>query len=187
MTIVLILIGVLILVILLWLMLAYNSLVRLRNEAQQGESSIDIQLKRRADLIPNLVEAVKGYAQHERETFDRVTQARAQAMGARTLSERAAADGVMQSALTGLLGIAEAYPELRAVESFKQLQVELSDTEDKIAAARRYYNSVVQRFNTKQQTIPTSLIAGAFGFTPREFYRLEDDAERNPVKVELNS
>ena len=187
MNLIVILIIVLVVILLLWLILAYNGLVRLRNEAQQGESSIDIQLKRRADLIPNLVETVKGYAAHESATFERITAARTQALGAKTLSEKAEADGVMQSALGGLLAVAEAYPQLRAVEAFTQLQTELSDTEDKIAAARRYYNSVVQRFNTKQQTIPTSLIAGIFGFSPREFYRVEDDSERNPVKVELAS
>jgi LemA protein len=176
----------LVVVILLWLVLAYNGLIRLRNECDQGESSIDIQLKRRADLIPNLVEAVRGYAKHETEAFQAVSEARAHALGARTLADRAAADGETQSALGRLFAIAEAYPELRAVEAYTRLQTELSDTEDKIAAARRYYNSVVQRFNTKQQTIPTSLVAGAFGFTPREFYRLEDDAEREPVPVELN-
>ncbi len=186
MNILLIAIIVLVVVVLLWLVLAYNSLVRLRNECDQGESSIDIQLKRRADLIPNLVEAVKGYASHETETFQAVTEARAHALGARNLEDRAAADGETQSALGRLFAIAEAYPELRAVEAYTRLQTELSDTEDKIAAARRYYNTVVQAFNTKQQTIPTSLIAGAFGFAPRLFYRLEDDAERTPVAVELN-
>jgi LemA protein len=187
MTIALIALGAILVILLLWLVLSYNGLIRLRNETQQGESSIDVQLKRRADLIPNLVEAVKGYAAHEREAFERVTAARAHALEAGTLGQRAAADGEMRSALGGLLAVAEAYPELRAVESFTQLQAELSDTEDKIAAARRYYNSVVQRFNTKQQTLPTSLIAGPLGFSPAEFYRLEDDAERDPVKVELGA
>jgi LemA protein len=172
-------------IVLVWLALAYNRLVRLRNEAQQGESSIDIQLKRRADLIPNLVEAVKGYAAHEASTFQMVTEARARTLGARSLDEKATADGATQEALGRLFAVAEAYPELRAVESFTQLQAELSDTEDKIAAARRYYNNVVQRFNTAMQTFPTNLIAGTFGFTPREFYRLEDDGERDPVKVAL--
>ena len=186
MNILLIVIAVIVVVILLWLVIAYNGLVRLRNEADQGESSIDIQLKRRADLIPNLVEAVKGYATHESAAFENVSNARAQALGAKSLSEKADADGAMQSAVGKLFAIAEAYPELRAVESFVQLQTELADTEDKVAAARRYYNAVVQQFNTKQQTGPTSFIAGAFGFSPREFYRLEDDADRQPVKVDLN-
>ncbi|MBM3681222.1 MAG: LemA family protein [Actinobacteria bacterium] len=184
-TVLILIIGAVFLIVLVWLVLTYNGLVRLRNEAQQGESSIDIQLKRRADLIPNLVEAVKGYAAHEQEAFERVTAARAHALEARSLGDKAAADGETRSALGGLLAVAEAYPQLRAVESFTQLQAELSDTEDKIAAARRYYNNVVQRYNTKQQSFPASAIAGTFGFLPREFYRIEDDAQRDPVKVEI--
>ena len=187
MNILLIAIAALVVIVLLWAVLAYNALIRLRNEVQQGEASIDVQLKRRADLIPNLVETVKGYATHETTAFDRVTQARAAALGARSLDEKAAADGEMQAAVGGLFAIAEAYPQLRAVESFTQLQAELTDTEDKIAAARRYYNATVQQYNTKQQTIPTSLIAGVAGHRPAEFYRLEDDADRQPVKVEFGS
>jgi LemA protein len=169
-TIALIVIAALIVVIALWFVLTFNALVRLRNEVAQGLSSIDVQLKRRADLIPNLVEAVKGYAQHETATFESVSTARAHALGATTLDEKAAADG-----------------ELRAVESFTQLQTELSDTEDKIAAARRYYNTTVRIYNTKQQTLPTSLISGALGHQLAEFYRLDDDAEREPIKVELGA
>ncbi len=184
-TTILIIIGTVSVVVLLWLVLTYNGLVRLRNEAQQGESSIDIQLKRRADLMPILVVAVKGYAALEQEAFERVTAARAHALEARSLGDKAAADGETRSALGGLLAVAEAYPQLRAVESFTLLQTELSDTEDKIAAARRYYNNVVQRYNTKQQSFPANVIAGPFGFGPREFYRIEDDAERDPVKVEI--
>ena len=187
MTIVLILIVVLILVVALWFILAFNGLIRLRNEVAQGLSSIDVQLKRRADLIPNLVESVKGYATHETAAFESVSAARAKALGAQTLDEKAAADGEMQAAVGKLFAIAEAYPELRAVESFLQLQNELSTTEDKIAAARRYYNTTVRVYNTKQQTIPTSLIASALGHAPAEYYRLEDDAERQPVAVELGA
>ena len=187
MTIVLIVLVVLIVVIGLWFILTFNALVRLRNEVAQGLSSIDVQLKRRADLIPNLVEAVKGYATHETAAFESVSNARAKALGATTLDEKAAADGEMQKAVGKLFAIAEAYPELRAVEAFTQLQTELSDTEDKIAAARRYYNATVRIYNTKQQTIPTSLIAGALGHQIAEFYRLDDDAERDPIKVELGA
>ena len=187
MTYVVIAIVVLIVLIVLWLILTFNSLIRLRNEVQQGASSIDVQLKRRADLIPNLVEAGKGYAQHETAAFESVTRARAAALGAKTLDEKAAADGEMQAAVGKLFAIAEAYPQLRAVESFTQLQTELSDTEDKIAAARRYYNATVQAYNTKQQTLPTSLIAGALGHRPAEFYRVEDDADRQPVQVNLTA
>lgn len=185
MTIALIVIAVVIVVLLLWLILSYNGLIRLRNECDQGASSIDVQLKRRADLIPNLVETVKAYAAHESATFEAVSTARAHALEAQTLDDRAAADGETRTALGRLFAVAEAYPELRAVEAYTRLQTELSDTEDKIAAARRYYNAVVQRFNTKQQTIPTSLIASALGFSPRQFYRLEDDAERDPIQVEM--
>ena len=140
---------------LLWLVFAYNKFVRLRNEAEQGFSGIDVQLKRRADLIPNLVETVKAYATHEREVFERVAEARQQALAARGVAQAASADVVMTAALTGLFGIAEAYPELRASENFQRLQAELSDTEDKIAAARRYYNTTVRRFNSLIQSVPT--------------------------------
>ena len=187
MNLILIAIVVVVVVLVLWLILAFNALIRLRNEVQQGEASIDVQLKRRADLIPNLVEAVKGYAAHETSTFEQVTAARSHALGASTLDEKAAADGEMQAAVGKLFAIAEAYPQLRAVESFTQLQTELSDTEDKIAAARRYYNATVLAYNTKQQTIPTSLIAGAFGHSPASFYRVEDDADRQPVQVGFGS
>lgn len=185
MSIVWIVVIALVVIVLLWLVFAYNRLVRLRNEAQQAESSIDIQLKRRADLIPNLVEAVKGYAAHESSTFEMVTAARARTLGAGSLDEKAAADGATRDALGRLLAVAEAYPELRAVESFTQLQAELSDTEDKIAAARRYYNSVVQRLNTLIQSFPSNLVARLTGFREREFYRIEDEGQRDPIKVAL--
>lgn len=184
MWVVLVIVG-LVLLVGLWLVLSYNKLVRLRNEADQAFSSIEVQLKRRADLVPNLVESVKAYAQHESAVFEQVTKARAATYAAAGPVELAAADVMMQGAIGGLFGIAEAYPDLKAVETFKQLQAELSDTEDKIAAARRYYNAVVQRYNTRLQTLPTSLIAGAMGFTAREYYRIEDEADREPVRVQL--
>jgi LemA protein len=173
-------------ILLLWLVLAYNRLVRLRNEAEQGFSGIDVQLKRRADLIPNLVETVKAYATHEREVFERVAEARAQALAARGVAQAGIAAGVMTAALTGLFGIAEAYPELRASENFQRLQAELSDTEDKIAAARRYYNTTVRRFNSLIQSVPTNIVARLGGFREREFFRIEDDADRAPVAVSLS-
>ena len=172
--------------VLLYLVYGYNKLVRLRNEAEQGFSGIDVQLKRRADLIPNLVETVKAYATHEREVFERVAEARAQSLAARGVGAAAAAAGVMTAALTGLFGIAEAYPELRASENFQRLQAELSDTEDKIAAARRYYNTTVRRFNSLIQSVPTNIIARLGGFREREFFRIEDDADRAPVAVSLS-
>jgi LemA protein len=178
-------IGVVV-IVLLWLVFGYNRLVRLRNEAEQGFSGIDVQLKRRADLIPNLVETVKAYAAHEREVFERVAEARAQALAARGVAQAASADVVMTAALTGLFGIAEAYPELRASENFQRLQAELTDTEDKIAAARRYYNTTVRRYNSLIQSVPTNVIARLGGFREREFFRIEDDAERAPVAVKLS-
>jgi LemA protein len=172
-------------VALLWLVFTYNRLVRLRNEASQGFSGIDIQLKRRADLIPNLVESVKAYAAHERGVFDDVTEARARTLSAQNVTEASNAAGRTTAALGRLFAVAEAYPQLRASENFQRLQEELTDTEDKIAAARRYYNTVVQQFNTAQQTFPASLVAGTFGFTPRDFFRLDDDRDRAPVSVSM--
>ncbi|HVG87990.1 MAG TPA: LemA family protein [Gaiellales bacterium] len=172
-------------VVLVWLVFTYNRLIRLRNESEQGYSSIDIQLKRRADLIPNLVETVKAYAAHERAVFDDVTEARARTLAAGSVGDAVTAEQQMRGALGRLFAVAEAYPQLRASENFQQLQEELSDTEDKIAAARRYYNNVVRRFNTAQQTLPTSLLAGPLGFRPREFFELEDEGDRAPARVEL--
>ena len=183
--IVLIIVIVLVVVVLAWVMMAYNRLVRLRNESAQGFSGIDIQLKRRADLIPNLVESVKAYAAHEQGVFDEVAQARAATLSAQGVAGAADAAGRTGAALGKLFAVAEAYPQLRASENFRKLQDELTDTEDKIAAARRYYNSVVQAFNTAQQTFPGSLIAGTFGFTPREYFRIEDDHDRDPVAVSM--
>jgi LemA protein len=181
----LIVLVALVVAVLLWLMLTYNRLVRLRNEAQQGFSGIDIQLKRRADLIPNLVEAVKAYAAHESGLFEDLAKARADTLSAQGVAGAADAAGKTSAALGRLFAVAEAYPQLRASENFQRLQEELTDTEDKIAAARRYYNNVVQKYNTAQQTFPSSLVAGMFGFGPREFFRIEDDGDRAPVAVSL--
>ena len=167
----------------LWLAGAYNGLVRSRNRVKEAWSDIDIQLKRRYDLIPNLVETVKGYAEHERSTLDAVIQARAKAMGAGSLAEKGQAENMLSGALKNLFALAEAYPQLRAVESFAKLQDELSDTENKIQAARRFYNTNVLDFNTKIEMFPTNLIAGQFGFTKAEFFQLDDNKEREPVKV----
>ncbi len=175
-----------VLIVLVWLVFAYNRLVRLRNEAEQGYSSIDIQLKRRADLIPNLIETVKAYATHERGVFEDVAAARSKMLSAGSVGEAAGAERQMRGALGRLFAVAEAYPELRASENFRALQEELSDTEDKIAAARRYYNNVVQRYTTSQQTFPTNLMAGALGFRPREFFELDDEGDRAPVAVDLS-
>jgi len=150
--------------------LGYNRLVRLRNEVDTGWANIDVQLQRRADLIPNLVEAVRAYAAHERAVFEDVTRARAALQGAQTPGAAADANDGLSGALGRLFAVAEAYPELRASENFLELQEDLTDTEDKISAARRYYNATVNRFNTGVQSIPWVLIAKPLGFNAREFF-----------------
>jgi LemA protein len=154
----------------LFLVVTYNRLVRLRNETETGWANIDVQLRRRSDLVPNLVETVKGYAAHERETLETVTEARAAAQRAAGPGEAALADSRLGPALGRLLAVAEAYPQLRASENFLALQQELADIEDKLAAARRYYNATVYRFNTLLQSFPTLVVARAFRFREREFF-----------------
>ena len=180
-------IGIVVFVIVVILVLVYNGLVQARNKVDEAWSGIDVQLKRRHDLIPNLVETVRGYASHESATFEAVTSARTAAMGAKTPGEAARAEGVLGQALAGLFAVAEAYPQLRAVESFTQLQAELTNTEDQIAGSRRIYNGNVQIFNTKIQQIPGNLLAGPFGFSEREFFELDDEAARQPVQVDFSA
>ena len=153
----------------------YNRLVRLRNEAGTGWANIDVQLQRRADLIPNLVEAVKGYAAHERGVLEEVTRARTALQQASTPGSAATANEALTTALGRLFAVAEAYPDLKASESFLRLQEDLTDTEDKISAARRYYNATVMRFNTAVQSIPWLLLARPLGFREREFFSAEGD------------
>ncbi len=167
----------------LWLAGAYNMLVRSRNRVKESWSDIDVQLKRRYDLIPNLVETVKGYASHEQKTLDMVIQARSAAMGAKTVAEHAQAENMLSGALKSLFALSEAYPQLRAVESFTKLQDELSDTENKIQAARRFYNTNVMALNTQVEQFPTNIIANIFKFTKEEFFQLENENERESVKV----
>ena len=182
MVIVLIVIGLIVLLGLIYI-LVRNSMVASRNRVDEAWSGIDVQLKRRHDLVPNLVETVKGYAQHERETFEKVTQARAAAMSAQGPAEASQAEGALTAALGGLRVVAEQYPELRATENFQQLSRNLSELEDEIQASRRIYNSNVQAYNTKIQIFPNSVIASSGGFTPREFFEITDAAEREPVSV----
>ena len=184
MTPLLIVAGVAALVV-LWGVLTYNALVRARNRVDEAWSGIDVQLKRRHDLVPNLVEAVKGYATHERSTFEKVTQARAAAMQASGPAEASQAEGMLSQALGGLRVVAEQYPELRATENFQQLTRNLSELEDEIQASRRIYNSNVQAYNTKIQIFPNSIIANSGGFTAREFFEIDDGAEREPVQVKF--
>jgi LemA protein len=157
------------------LVLGYNRLVRLRNEVDTGWANIDVQLQRRTDLIPNLVETVRAYAAHERETFEEVTRARSAVQQAGSPAAAAEANAALTAVLGRLFLIAEAYPELKASANFLQLQDDLTDTEDKISAARRYYNATVMHFNTAIQSLPWLLFAGPFGFTAREFFSAEGD------------
>jgi len=179
------LIIIIVIAVILWFVFTYNGLVRRRYRVKEAWSDIDVQLKRRYDLIPNLVETVKGYAIHEKEAFENVTKARAMALGAQTINEKGKAENMLSSALKSIFAIAEAYPQLRAIESFVKLQDELSDTENKIQAARRFYNGNVMDYNTKIETFPTNLIAGTFGFGKEEFFQLEEEEAKEPVKVKF--
>jgi LemA protein len=163
----------------------YNGLVRARLHVKEAWADIDVQLKRRYDLIPNLVETVKGYATHEKEALEAVISARARAMGASTVKEHAQAEGALAGSLKSLFALAEAYPDLKAVASFTQLQAELSDTENKIQAARRFYNTTVMSLNTAVQSFPANMVAGMFGFAPAEFFELEDEAQRAVPSVKF--
>jgi len=169
-----IVVGAVVVLLLLFLAFAYNRLVRLRNEAETGWANIDVQLRRRYDLVPNLVEAVKGYAAHERETFDSITQARANAEQASGPAAASEANEHLGGAIDRLIAVSEAYPQLRASENFLALQQELSDIEDKLAAARRYYNQTVYAYHSTMQTFPTALIAKPFGFREREFFGTDE-------------
>jgi LemA protein len=161
----------------------YNALVRLRNQVDNGWSQIDVQLKRRHDLIPNLVETARGYMKHERETFESVTQARSTAMGARTVAEASQAEGQLGAALSRLMMVAENYPELKANQNFLALQEELSSTENRIAFARQNYNDQVLPYNNRIQMFPSSVVAGMFSFTKRDFFEIETPGEREVPKV----
>lgn len=163
----------------------YNGLVVRRNRVNEAWSDIEVQLKRRYDLIPNLVETVKGYAKHETTAFENVTKARAAAMGAQTAQEHAATENMLTGALKSLFAVAEAYPDLKANQNFLELQRELSDTENKIQAARRFYNGNVRDYNTMIQSFPSNIIAGSFRFSVREFFELEEEQAKNPVKVQF--
>ena len=158
----------------------YNRLVRLRNRVDNGWAQVDVQLQRRHDLIPNLVETVKGYAAHERETLERVTAARTSAVRARDVGQQADAENVLTSALRQLFAVAEAYPELRASESFRQLQRDLEEAEDKVAVARQLYNDAVLTYVTATQTVPTNIVASTFGFGSREYFEIDERSREAP-------
>ena len=178
---------VVLVVLVLWVVYAFNSLVALTNRAKEAWSDINVQLKRRYDLIPNLVETVKGYAAHESATFENVTKARSAAMGtqAATPAAQIAAENQLSGALKSLFAVSEAYPDLKANQNFLKLQEELGDTEDKIQAARRFYNTTVMTLNTAVQSFPANAIARMFSFKPMELFDLEDTAAKEPVKVQF--
>ena len=168
--------------IVLWLIFTYNRLITLKNRAKEAWSDIDVQLKRRYDLIPNLVETVKGYAGHERGLFEEVTRARARAMGATNVKEKGEAENVLSATLKSLFAVAEAYPELKASTNFLELQRDLRDTEDKIQAARRFYNGNVMELNIKIESFPTNIITSALGFKKSEFFEAKE-GEKSAPKV----
>ncbi len=174
-------------VVVLFIIGIYNSLVRLRVQCDNAWADIDVQLKRRYDLIPNVVETVKGYAAHEKGTFEAVINARNRAMTAQGPAAKGEAEGMLAGALRQLFALAEAYPQLRAVESFTQLQGTLAQIEDTIQNARRYYNAVVRDLNTKIQQFPSNVVAGMFHFTPREFFEITAPAEREAPKVSFGA
>jgi len=168
-----------------WLIGTYNGLIKLKNRTDEAESDIDVQLKRRHDLIPNLIETVKGYAAHEKSVFENVTKARSQAMQAGSIEDKAKSENMLTGALKSLFAVAENYPELKASVNFLKLQDELSDTENKIQASRRFYNGNVRDFNTSQEVFPTNIFAKNLGFTKREFFDIEE-GEKSAPQVKFN-
>lgn len=177
--------GAVVVIVVLWVIFAYNRFVTMVQRAKEAWADIDVQLKRRYDLIPNLVETVKGYATHEKGVFENVTAARARAMDAGSLEERGAAENQLSQTLKSLFAVAEAYPDLKANQNFLELQRQLEDTENKLQAARRFYNGVVRDLNTALQSFPGNVIASNFHFEPRDFFELgaDEEAARQPVKV----
>lgn len=185
-------IGIILLVILgavaLWVVMIYNGLIKLKNRVDEAWSDIDVQLKRRYDLIPNLIETVKGYAAHESKTLEAVVEARNAAMSAQETGDakaQAEAENMLSSTLKSIFALSESYPDLKANQNFLELQRELTDTEDKIQASRRFYNGNVRDFNTKIELFPNNIIAGMLKFTKREFFEIENDEEKENVKVEF--
>ncbi|HHI69197.1 MAG TPA: LemA family protein [Planctomycetes bacterium] len=184
-TIVLLVVLAFVLILVIWFVAIYNGLVRLKNQVKNAWSQIDVQLKRRHDLIPNLVETVKGYASHEKETLERVVQARSRAMGAQSIDERIQAEGELGQALGRLMLLVESYPDLKANQNFLALQEELTSTENKISFARQFYNDSVMTYNNKIQMFPSNVIAGMFNFKEATFFKVENEAEREAPQVKF--
>jgi len=179
-----IILGIIALIV-LWVALSYNGFIRLINRTKEAWSDINVQLKRRYDLIPNLINTVKGYAEHESRVFDSVTQARTQAMNAGNLEDKGKAENMLTGALKSLFAVAEAYPDLKANQNFLELQRELADTENKIQASRRFYNTNARDLNTRVESFPANIVATIFRFDKVDFFELEDEAEREPVAVKF--
>jgi LemA protein len=182
----LIVVAVIVVLLIIFVIGVYNSLIRLRNQVDNSWSQIDVQLKRRHDLIPNLVETAKGYMKHERETFEAITKARSQAMGAKTVSEASKAEGALAEALSRFMLVVENYPDLKANQNFLAVQEELTSTENKISFARQSYNDQVLFFNNKIQMFPSNIVANMFNFGKRDFFELESAAEREVPKVSFS-
>jgi len=181
----LIIVLAILVIFIFWVVGMYNGLVRLRNQVKNAWSQIDVQLKRRHDLIPNLVETAKGYMKHERETLDSITQARSHAVEASGVADQAKAEGELNNALSKFMIVVENYPDLKASQNFLSLQEELSSTENKVGFARQFYNDQVQTFNTKIESVPSNIIAGMFNFKQAEFFEIETPAEREAPKVQF--
>ncbi len=172
-----------VLILVLWLVGVFNSLVKIKNRTKEAWADIDVQLKRRYNLIPNLMETVKGYASHEKEVFEKVTQARAQAMGAQNVEEKAKAENMLSNTLKSLFAVSENYPDLKASQNFLELQRELRDTEDKVQAARRFYNTNVRDLNIKRESFPSSIVAKMFNFQKMDLFELAEAEQREVPKV----
>jgi len=182
---VVIVIVVAVLLVAAFLVILYNRLVRLRNRSENAWAQVDVQLRRRYDLIPNLLEAVKGYAAHERQTFEEVTKARTAAQQAQTVPEQAQAENMLTQAIGRLFAVAEQYPQLRATENFQQLQAQLEETEGKIAVSRQVYNDAVLTYDTALETVPTNIVGGMFNFKERQYFEVEEPAVREAPRVQF--
>ena len=185
MLVVVIVIVVAVLLVAAFLVILYNRLVRLRNRSENAWAQVDVQLRRRYDLIPNLLEAVKGYAAHERQTFEEVTKARTAAQQAQTVPEQAQAENMLTQAIGRLFAVAEQYPQLRATENFQQLQAQLEETEGKIAVSRQVYNDAVLTYDTALETVPTNIVGGMFNFKERQYFEVEETAVREAPRVQF--
>lgn len=182
-----IVIAVIVAIIIIWFIVAYNGFVKANNNVEESFATMDVYMKKRYDLIPNLVETVKGYAKHESETFAKVTEARNMAQGADSIEGKVQGENMLTGALKSLFAVAEAYPDLKANQNFMDLQKQLQQVEQDIANARKYYNAVVKMFNNKCQMFPSNIVAGMFHYSPKQMFEVESEEERQNVKVDFNA